>query len=279
MKNEEADIIKLMDLLYGEGAAEPEQTEAFLQEHPDLAQELDELREVRNALQGLQMPEAAPMPLFMPTPPGQAARIRRLAWPYWAAASVALVLLGFTLAKIQMRFDHGELTIAFGKAIAPPNVNTSVPILGALTAADTQAIQDLVRAELSHHYGKLEQSIALAEANLRNANDSQRLQLVTQLQSELSALNQKQQMELTALVAASQADNLGKMVVAMQDAHSQQQEKLKWIVQQGFIDWNVKREKDLDRIKDEFSKVYAQVHYQKQEQDKFNRVFINQTNN
>jgi hypothetical protein len=80
-------------------------------------------------------------------------------------------------------------------------------------------------------------------------------------------------------VAASQADNLGKLVVAMQDAHSLQQEKLKWVVQQGFIDWNVKREKDLERIKDEFSKVYAQVHYQKQEQDKFNRVFINQTNN
>ncbi|MBK9490580.1 MAG: hypothetical protein IPO07_18700 [Haliscomenobacter sp.] len=278
MKNEEADIIKLMDLLYGEGAAEPEQTEAFLQEHPDLAQELDELREVRSAPGTSNARSSTDAPCSCPSP-SPAARIRRLAWPYWAAASAALVLLGFTLAKIQMRFDHGELTIAFGKAIAPPNINTRSPVLGALTAADTQAIQDLVRAELSHHYGKLEQSIALAEANLRKTNDSQRLQLVTQLQSELSALNQKQQMELTALVAASQADNLGKMVVAMQDAHSQQQEKLKWIVQQGFIDWNVKREKDLDRIKDEFNKVYAQVHYQKQEQDKFNRVFINQTNN
>jgi hypothetical protein len=278
MKNE-ADIIQLMDLLYGEGASDPAQTEVFLQEHPELAEELDGLQEVRNTLQSLQMPEAPPMPLFMSMPAANPPKMRILSWSYWAAASVALILLGFGLAKIQLRFDQGQVTIAFNQAIAPPAVQTTLPTQGLLTSADTQAIQDLVRTELSHHYDQLEQSIALAEVNLRKTNDSQRLQLVTRLQSELTALNQKQQSELTALVAASQAENLGKLVVAMQDAHSLQQEKLKWVVQQGFIDWNVKREKDLERIKDEFSKVYAQVHYQKQEQDKFNRVFINQTNN
>jgi hypothetical protein len=278
MKNE-ADIIQLMDLLYGEGASDPAQTEAFLQEHPELAEELDGLQEVRQTLQSLQMPEAPPMPLFMPMPAANPPKMRVLSWSYWAAASVALILLGFGLAKIQLRFDQGQVTIAFNQAIAPPAIQTALPTQGLLTSADTQAIQDLVRTELSRHYDQLEQSIALAEVNLRKTNDSQRLQLVTRLQTELTALNQKQQSELTALVAASQADNLGKLVVAMQDAHSLQQEKLKWVVQQGFIDWNVKREKDLERIKDEFSKVYAQVHYQKQEQDKFNRVFINQTNN
>ena len=278
MKNE-ADIIQLMDLLYGEGASDPAQVEAFLQEHPELAEELDGLQEVRNTLQSLQMPEAPPMPLFMPMPAVNPPKMRILSWSYWAAASVALILLGFGLAKIQLRFDQGQVTIAFNHPIAPPAIQTALPTQGLLTSADTQAIQDLVRTELSHHYDQLEQSIALAEVNLRKTNDSQRLQLITRLQTELTALNQKQQSELTALVAASQADNLGKLVVAMQDAHSLQQEKLKWVVQQGFIDWNVKREKDLERIKDEFGKVYAQVHYQKQEQDKFNRVFINQTNN
>lgn len=277
MKNE-ADIIQLMDLLYGEGASDPAQTEAFLRKHPELAEELDGLQEVRNTLQSLQMPEAPPMPLFMPMPAANPPKMRILSWSYWAAASVALILLGFGLAKIQLRFDQGQVTIAFNQAIAPPAIQ-ALPTQGLLTSADTQAIQDLVRTELSRHYDQLEQSIALAEVNLRKTNDSQRLQLVTRLQTELTALNQKQQSELTALVAASQADNLGKLVVAMQDAHSLQQEKLKWVVQQGFIDWNVKREKDLERIKDEFGKVYAQVHYQKQEQEKFNRVFINQTNN
>lgn len=278
MKNE-ADIIQLMDLLYGEGASDPAHVEAFLQEHPELAEELEGLQEVRNTLQSLQMPEAPAMPWLMPMPTALQPKMRILSWSYWAAASVALILLGFGLAKIQLHFDHGQVTIAFNQAIAPPAIQTALPTQGLLTSADTQAIQDLVRTELSHHYDQLEQSIALAEVNLRKTNDSQRLQLITRLQTELTALNQKQQSELTALVAASQADNLGKLVVAMQDAHSLQQEKLKWVVQQGFIDWNVKREKDLERIKDEFSKVYAQVHYQKQEQDKFNRVFINQTNN
>ena len=278
MKNE-ADIIQLMDLLYGEGTSDPAQVEAFLQEHPELAEELDDLQEVRNTLQSLQMPEAPAMPWLMPMPNAIQPKMRILSWSYWAAASVALILLGFGLAKIQLRFDQGQVTIAFNQAIAPPSIQTALPTQGLLTSADTQAIQDLVRTELSHHYDQLEQSIALAEVNLRKTNDSQRLQLITRLQTELTALNQKQQSELTALVAASQADNLGKLVVAMQDAHSLQQEKLKWVVQQGFIDWNVKREKDLERIKDEFSKVYAQVHYQKQEQEKFNRVFINQTNN
>ena len=40
MKNEEA-IIKLMDLLYGEEPIDPAVRAALLQEHPELAQELD----------------------------------------------------------------------------------------------------------------------------------------------------------------------------------------------------------------------------------------------
>ena len=278
MKNE-AEIIKLMDLLYGEGAADAAADKAWLQEHPELAQELEDLQEVRDALQNIPVPDAPMMPWLMPTPVAPAPLIRKLNWPYWAAASIALVVFGFLLAKIQVRFDAGEMTVAFGKTPKPAQIQTAQPQTNALTAADTQAIQELVRAELASHYTQLEQTIASAQVNLRKDNDTQRLQLVNQLQSELSALNKQQQEELTALVAATQADNLGKMVTAMNDAHSQQQEKIKWVLQQGFIDWNLKREQDLDRIKDEFNKVYAQVHYQKLEQDKFNRVIIQQTNN
>lgn len=278
MKNE-AEIIKLMDLLYGEGAADAAADQAWLQEHPELAQELEDLQEVRGALQNIPVPDAPMMPWLMPTATAPATLIRKLSWPYWAAASIALVVFGFLLAKIQVRFDAGEMTIAFGKTPKPTQIQAEQPQTNALTAADTQAIQELVRAELASHYTQLEQTIASAQVNLRKDNDSQRLQLVNQLQSELSALNKQQQEELTALVAATQSDNLGKMVTAMNDAHIQQQEKIKWVLQQGFIDWNIKREKDLDRIKDEFNKVYAQVHYQRQEQDKFNRVIIQQTNN
>ena len=278
MKNED-EIIKLMDLLYGEGAADAAADQAWLQEHPEFAQELEDLQEVRGALQNIPVPDAPMMPWLMPTPVAPAPLIRKLNWPYWAAASIALVVFGFLLAKIQVRFDAGEMTVAFGKTPKPAQIQTAQPQTNALTAADTQAIQELVRAELASHYTQLEQTIASAQVNLRKDNDTQRLQLVNQLQSELSALNKQQQEELTALVAATQADNLGKMVTAMNDAHSQQQEKIKWVLQQGFIDWNLKREQDLDRIKDEFNKVYAQVHYQKLEQDKFNRVIIQQTNN
>lgn len=278
MKNED-EIIKLMDLLYGEGAADAAADKAWLQEHPELAQELEDLQEVRGALQSMPVPDVPMMPWLMPTPVAPAPVIRKLSWPYWAAASIALVVFGFLLAKIQVRFDAGEMTVAFGKIQTPPPIQVEQPQTNVLTTADTQAIQELVRAELASHYTQLEQTIASAQVNLRKDNDTQRLQLVNQLQSELSALNKQQQEELTALVAATQADNLGKMVTAMNDAHSQQQEKIKWVLQQGFIDWNIKREQDLDRIKDEFNKVYAQVHYQRQEQEKFNRVIIQQTNN
>ncbi len=278
MKNED-EIIKLMDLLYGEGAADAAADKAWLQEHPELAQELEDMQEVRGALQSIPVSDAPMMPWLMPAAATPAPIIRKLSWPYWAAASIALVVFGFLLAKIQVRFDAGEMTIAFGKTPKPAQIQVVQPQTNALTAADTQAIQELVRAELASHYTQLEQTIASAQVNLRKDNDTQRLQLVNQLQSELSALNKQQQEELTSLVATTQADNLGKMVTAMNDAHTQQQEKIKWVLQQGFIDWNIKREKDLDRIKDEFNKVYAQVHYQRQEQDKFNRVIIQQTNN
>lgn len=286
MKNEEA-IIKLMDLLYGEEPIDPAQRAALLQEYPELVQELEELQEVRSTLQDIPTAEIPLAPLFMPMPANPVPMVRKLNWPYWAAASVALILFGFVLAKIQVRFDAGEMTIAFGKTLNPTPIQVersqanalASTRLSNLTSADTQAIQELVRTELAYHYVQLEQSIAAAQANLRKDNDQQRLQMVNQLQSELAALNKQQQEQLTAMVATTQADNLGKMVNAMNDAHSQQQEKIKWVLQQGFIDWNIKREKDLDRIKDEFTKVYAQVHYQKQEQDRFNRVIIQQTNN
>lgn len=287
MKNEEA-IIKLMDLLYGEEPIDPAEREALLKEHPELAEELEELQSVRHTLQEVPTAEIPLTPLFMPIPPAPAPVLRKLSWPYWAAASIALVLFGFLLAKIQVRFDAGQVTIAYGKSIPPPlqwqteqpGINSLASTrLSNLTSADTQAIQELVRTELAYHYVQLEQTIAAAQANLRKDNDQQRLEVVSQLQNELAALNKQQQEELTALVAATQANNLSKMVSTMNDAHTQQQEKIKWVLQQSFIDWNIKRETDLDRIKDEFSKVYAQVHYQKQEQDKFNRVIIQQTNN
>lgn len=286
MKNEEA-IIKLMDLLYGEEPIDPAQRAALLQEYPELAQELEDLQEVRTALQDIPTAEIPLAPLFMPMPTAPAPVVRKLGWPYWAAASIALILFGFVLAKIQVRFDAGEMTIAFGKIQSPSPSQVEQPRINALastqlsnlTPADTQAIQELVRAELAYHYTQLEQTIASAQVNLRKDNNTQRLQLVNQLQNELSTLNKQQQAELTALVAATQTENLSKMLATMNDAHNQQQEKIKWVLQQGFIDWNIKREKDLDRIKDEFTKVYAQVHYQKQEQDRFNRVIIQQANN
>lgn len=278
MKNEEA-IIKLMDLLYGEEPIDPAQRAALLQEYPELAQELEDLQEVRTALQDIPTAEIPLAPLFMHMPTAPAPVVRKLGWPYWAAASIALILFGFVLAKIQVRFDAGQVTIAFGKNTPPPQLQVDQPRINALTSADTQAIQELVRAELAYHYVQLEQSIAAAQVNLRKDNDQQRLKMVNQLQSELAALNKQQQQELTDLVASTQANNLSKLVTTMNDAHSQQQEKIKWVLQQGFIDWNIKREKDLDRIKDEFTKVYAQVQYQKQEQDRFNRVIIQQTNN
>lgn len=278
MKNED-EIIKLMDLLYGEGTADATEGQAWLQEHPELAQELEDLQEVRGALQNIPVPTAPMMPWLMPTAAAPAPLVRKLSWPYWAAASIALVVFGFLLAKIQVHFDAGEMTVAFGKTPTPAQIQPVPPQTNALTAADTQAIQELVRSELAYHYVQLEQTIATAQANLRKDNDQQRLQVVNQLQNELAALNRQQQAELTALVAATQSENLSKMLATMNDAHHQQQEKIKWVLQQGFIDWNIKREKDLDRIKDEFSKVYAQVHYQKLEQDRFNRVIIQQTNN
>lgn len=278
MKNEEA-IIKLMDLLYGEEPLDPAQREALLQEHPELAQELEELQDVRSALQDIPTAEIPLAPLFMSMPAVPTPMVRKLSWPYWAAASIALILFGFVLAKIQVRFDAGQVTIAYGKSATPPQWQPEQPRINALTSADTQAIQELVRTELAYHYVQLEQSIAAAQVNLRKDNDQQRLKMVNQLQNELAALNKQQQQELTALVASTQANNLSKMVSTMNDAHTQQQEKIKWVLQQSFIDWNIKRETDLERIKDEFGKVYAQVQHQRLEQDRFNRVIIQQTNN
>jgi hypothetical protein len=281
MKNE-LDIAKLMDQLYGEGDAEGQDEQAFLAENPALADELAELKGLREELYSFHEVDLPAGPIF-PLATAPQPKLKVLRWPTRIAAAVALLMLGFLLGnKVQVRMDHGELAFSLGTKPSTEPVILQEPALSTnnkLSTADTQSIQFLVREELALYHQLMEKTITQAQFNLRQDNQERLKNLQNEFQQELMALNSSQRRELEAILAKTQEAGLVSLVRNLEDVQAENQGKLKWIIQQGFVDWNVRREADLERIREEFSRVYTEVSYQKNEQDKLNRAIIQRVDN
>ncbi len=282
MKNE-LDIAKLMDQLYGEGDAEGQGEQAFLAENPELADELAELKGLREELYSFHEMDLPAAPVFPLAAAASAPKLKVLRWPMRIAAAVALLLLGFLLGnKVQVRMDDGELAFSLGskpkqvQAISPESV---LAVNSKLSSADTQSIQLLVREELALYHQLMEKTITQAQYNLRHDNQERLKSLQNEFQQELMAMNTTQRRELEAILAKNQEASLVSLVRNLEEVQTQNQGKLKWIIQQGFVDWNVRREADLERIREEFNRVYTEVSFQKTEQDKLNRAIIQRVDN
>jgi hypothetical protein len=282
MKNE-LDIAKLMDQLYGEGDAEGQDEQAFLAENPELAAELSELKGLREELYSFHEMDLPAAPIFPLAAVASTPKLKVLRWPMRIAAALALLVLGFLLGnKVQVRMDDGELAFSLGSKPKPVQVISPEPVLAVnskLSSADTQSIQLLVREELALYHQLMKKTITQAQYNLRHDNQERLKSLQNEFQQELMAMNTTQRRELEAILAKNQEASLVSLVRNLEEVQTQNQGKLKWIIQQGFVDWNVRREADLERIREEFNRVYTEVSFQKTEQDKLNRAIIQRVDN
>jgi hypothetical protein len=178
--------------------------------------------------------------------------------------------------------DDGELAFSLGSKPKPVQVISPEPVLAVnskLSSADTQSIQLLVREELALYHQLMKKTITQAQYNLRHDNQERLKSLQNEFQQELMAMNTTQRRELEAILAKNQEASLVSLVRNLEEVQTQNQGKLKWIIQQGFVDWNVRREADLERIREEFNRVYTEVSFQKTEQDKLNRAIIQRVDN
>jgi hypothetical protein len=275
MKYKEEDIVKLMEALYGEkpdGAADRENTGNA---DPELADELDDLRQVRASLSQLKTPATALLPPFVPPGPARLARMHKRRPLYRAAAAAAgLLLIGFTLGKTDIRFEKGSVTFAWGHPTDVPQPPAQVQ---APAAFDTLMVLGLIQKTLTQYRQEWAEAVANTRSGLRKNNNTQLASLQDRIETNLNDLHRRQEAELSNLIARLQESNLRELAGSMAQSETRQQEQIKWMLQQGFSAWNARREQDIEHLRSELGQVYNTVQYQQTEQDKLNRALIQQT--
>lgn len=131
---------ELIDYLYGNVRdEEKKKIEAYLQHHPEVKQELEEMKNVRSVLGKFDDREVL-VPDLLQKNPSQTTSAKSLMTPFMIrlvsiAAAIVLVLMIGYLTGFQMRYEQKQLTISFGNTPATP-----VPDQQAITQAEMQAL-------------------------------------------------------------------------------------------------------------------------------------------
>lgn len=174
--NEQTAQELLMDYLYGEiSPKDEEKLEAYLADHPELRDELDQLAQTRSLLQ--RMPDVAPrkkLALLEP-PASEAGGWRNLPslfpqsrWgkgAFAAAACLILLLVAGSVANLQIRSDEAGFTIRMGYANQPAQEPQ-------LSEAQTEAIINRIKQENA--------AILTEYADMLNKHNRQQLQQVVE---------------------------------------------------------------------------------------------------
>jgi hypothetical protein len=195
----------LITYLYGElDAAEAEKVKAYLDQHPEVQEQVMQWTEVREMLSYVQAKEVIAPPVFADGNPRHTAFWQKGAFRTWMsiAAAVVLILVAGRLIGPEISYSRGELRISFNKASTPvENKDALTPdyvqemINTALASNNTQ-----LQTEWENNQRKLEQTI--------NTNFAFH---ATRFNELMKTTTQASQDQVRAFVAGLQEDNLTKM--------------------------------------------------------------------
>jgi hypothetical protein len=213
--NEQTARELLMEYLYDEiSAADKKKLESYLVNHPELQQELDELRQSRTLLQGAPDVESEQKLIFAEpserTFSGWLEDFKTvLPQSVWgrtamaAAACLALFMVIGTIADLNIQSNRAGFSVSFGERIEKQTVG--------ITESQTEAIVEAVQQENT--------AILTEYADMLNKHNSQQLQQVVEhferqrlndLQVVDKALSEYQQLTETQLQQTNQV--LGEVI-------------------------------------------------------------------
>lgn len=208
--------LDMMDYLYGElSSDEMRRFEEALDADPELRQEWNALREVRNRLSDLKDKEVLEPALLLERqkrsrfPDFFAPRAYTLLRPVLAiAASLVLLMVAGNLTRFSLQRDSSGFSIGFHQPVAP-----------ALTG---EQISDLVRQEVARSAGTLNSRIDATE-NLFGQKLASLENNTRQAANAVPAVGQLTREEVIGLIAEAQAGNLKLVEEYLATASAEQQ--------------------------------------------------------
>jgi hypothetical protein len=242
---------QMMDYLYGEMTAEERKDyEAWLEQHPEVQAELEELQDSRAWL--AEVEPAIPQPLVVNLP---AERTFDRKWLYRAGAAAA-VILALWLFNFQIRTDQGGLILSFGN---PERLQTVPVAKGEEDKDPTQQFEQLLANNQEAFAQRMLTMDSLWEARftgLQNANRQQWQQLKN---------NQAQQVQLAKQQFIE--EQIPQFAGFIQQLQLEQQEELRLLLVEFWNTWQETRQTDLQRIDVRMTNMYENVERSRQESE------------
>lgn len=232
---------QMMDYLYGEMTGqERREYELWLDQNPEIRQEISELQTSRQWLADVE--EVSPQPMLVDLAPK---RVISLKWIYRAGAAAA-VLLALWLFNFQIRTDRGGVILSFGHpdSIQQPE-QTEPDVIPADVWEKVLAEQQLM----------LENKLVQMDSSWQNRLTA--MQQENQQQWRYLKNNQAQQ---AALVRKEFTEKeLPRLAGLMQQLQIEQQEELQLLLVEFWNTWQETRQTDLERIDYKMTNLYEDV--------------------
>ena len=249
MNNEDRQV-KMMDYLYGEmSVTERREYEAWLDQHPEVRQEIEAMQDSRQWLQTVE--EVRPEPLVIDLA-GKKAIDRR--WWYRIGAVAASLLL-LWLFNFQIRTDQGGVILSFGH---PENLQpageTPLPVTDAIPSEVWEAFLAGNQELLDRKLVQLDSSWQYQFTNLQKEQQQQWRRVRN---------TQAQQVEQISKAFAER--QLPRLAGLMQQLQMEQQEELQLLLVEFWNTWQETRQTDLERIDYRMTNLYQNVERNQQE--------------
>lgn len=238
----------MMDYLYGEmTAAEKQEYESWLEQHPEERQEIESLRLSRHLLGDVEEVQPKPLVIDMPRPGLQRKWLYRI-------GSVAAGLLLLWLFNFQILADQGGVVLSFGQ---PQRLNPT-------EKAEEAGIAEEAWADF------LAENRQLLKAQLMQMDSSWENRF-TALQSEQNRqwrqVRNEQARQVQQVSSAFAEQQLPRLAGLMQQLQIAQQEELQLLLVEFWNTWQETRETDLERIDYKMTNLYQNVERNQQESE------------
>lgn len=232
---------QMMDYLYGEMTGqERREYELWLDQNPEIRQEIESLQTSRQWLSDLE--EVTPQPILVDLAPK---RTISLKWIYRAGAAAA-VLLALWLFNFQIRTDRGGVILSFGH---PDTIQQPEPVEADAIPA---AVWEKVLAEQQQ---MLEQKLV----NMDSSWQTQLTALQQENQQQWWSLKNNQAQQVEQVRKAFTEKELPRLAGLMQQLQIEQQEELQLLLVEFWNTWQETRQTDLERIDYKMTNLYEDV--------------------
>jgi len=242
----------MMDYLYGEMTDEQRREyELWLERHPEVQQEIEELQASRNWLADVET--VIPQPLVVNLAPK---RTLDLKWLYRVGAAAAVVL-ALWLSNFQIKGEEGGFTLSFGNPKSIDSHEIEQPV--------DRSVEEMEawKMLLASNQNVLEQKMMAMDSTWQN----QFTKLENRQQQQWAQVNRTQTQQVQRIKQEFTEDELPRLANLMQQLQQDQLEELRLLLTEFWTSWQDTRQTDLQFIDVQMTNMLQNVERNQQESE------------